>query len=477
MAELDEDSIGRFLDGVYPYRQEFENFSALPEQGIDKVELLTFIRELASREDRTGDTGRCSGSVYLGDHEHYHFLSEVFESFAHANVLQRDMYPSSTKFEGEIVAMALDLFHSSHAAKWSAASSPCGVITSGGSESLMTAVYVYREWGRQVPGVEHPEIIVPTSAHVAIDKGAHYFGVKLVHAPLTEEFTVDLDAVRSALTPNTVAIFASAGSYPYGLVDPIADLGEIALEAGIGLHVDGCLGGFILPFGEMLGYPIPHFDFRVQGVTSISADTHKYGYGLKGTSVLLFSSKEMRRFGYFTYPDWPGGIYLSPGMAGSRSGGLIAATWASMVSLGRDGYLTIAERIFATAKTIRDGIERIPGLKLFGDPSFVVGFYSDELDIYLVNDRLTELGWRMNALQLPPGLHFCITRPNTAPGVATSFLRDLDEAVDYARTHIGTEARSGALYGLGGSPSGNEVIGSLLEAALDSFYDVAPTGA
>jgi sphinganine-1-phosphate aldolase len=236
-------------------------------------------------------------------------------------------------------------------------------------------------------------------------------------------------------------------------------MSALALEHDLGLHVDGCMGGFILPWAERLGYPIPMFDFRLPGVTSISADTHKFGYALKGTSVLLYRNSALRRYQYFSYPDWPGGIYMSPGLSGSRSGGIVAAAWAAMLSLGEQGYMEIAERIFETAATILTGVAEIPELEIFGDPTFIIAFSK---------------GWRLNALQLPPGLHFCVTRPNTADGVAEAFLADLHEAVAYAKTPGLGPARSGALYGLGGSPEGNEALDMLFAAALDAMYDVVP---
>jgi glutamate/tyrosine decarboxylase-like PLP-dependent enzyme len=239
--------------------------------------------------------------------------------------------------------------------------------------------------------------------------------------------------------------------------------------------VDGCLGGFILPWLERLGEPLPPWDFRVDGVTSISADTHKYGYALKGTSVLLFRDKALRRYQYFTYPDWPGGIYMSPGLSGSRSGGVVAATWAAMLAMGEDGYLEVAEAILRTAKALRAGIDALDGLEVIGDPTFLVAFRSPDLDIFHVNDALTEKGWRMNGLQLPPALHFCVTRPNTAPGVIDSFLADLADAVEYARNPRAEKPRSGALYGLSGTAEGNAVVNDLLSSALDAFYDVAPS--
>src|SRR5437868_3100376 len=193
---------------------------------------------------------------------------------------------------------------------------------------------------------------------------------------------------------NTIALVGSAGNYGYGTIDPIAELSELALRHGIGLHVDGCLGGFILPWGEALGYDIPIFDFRLPGVTSISADTHKYGYGFKGTSTLTYRNHNLRNYQYFTTTDWPGGKYFSPGLAGSRSGGLIAATWASMVSLGREGYLQHAKEIFETAFAMQDAVRSHEELRMMGSPTWCFSFTSDQFDIYHVNDSMRHKGWR-----------------------------------------------------------------------------------
>ena len=242
------------------------------------------------------------------------------------------------------------------------------------------------------------------------------------------------------------------------------------------MHVDGCLGGWLLPWIEKLGYTVPLWDFRVPGVTSISADTHKYGYALKGSSVLLYRDKDLRKNQYFTYPDWPGGLYLSPGLAGSRSGGIIASTYAAILATGASGYLAAADAIMRTATSIKDGIRAdFPELVVIGDPTFLVAFETTgDLDIYLVNDSLKDQGWRMNSLQLPPALHFCITRPNTAPGMAETFLEALRIAVDYATKHQGDPAKSGAMYGFGGTPQGNETISTLMVGVLDAMHDVAP---
>lgn len=466
MSEFDE-----FLDGFYPYRHSTTAYRQIPAEPRNRADVLAEINNLALQEDAIGDKGLVSGSLYCGDHEHYAYLGEVFSRFSHANVLQRDMYPSATKFEAEIVAMALDLLHAP-----TVGSEACGVVTSGGSESLITALYTYREIARQQRGVTKPNLVLPVTAHVALAKGGHWMDIEIRHAPLATDYRADVTAMAELIDDQTVALVASAGNYPHGLIDPIEELGELAARHGIGLHVDGCLGGFLWPWAEELGYSVPPWDFRVPGVTSISADTHKYGYALKGTSTLLYRTKELRKHQYFTYPDWPGGLYLSPGLAGSRSGGLIASTWAAMITTGRSGYLAAAADILSTAATLRAGVESIPELEIIGDPLFLIAFKAadPDLDIYLVNDSLKDSGWRLNALQLPPALHFCVTRPNTKPGLAERFVDDLHTAVAYAREHHGEPARSGAMYGFGGTPQGNATINALMSGVLDAMHEVAP---
>jgi len=284
----------------YPYAERFGVNRTLPEQGRPRADVLDELRIMAKEEDAFWETGKCSGSMYCGDHDHYDYLNKAFALYAHMNALQRDMCPSSTRFEGEIIAMGLDLFHADVVTE----TEPAGMVSSGGTGSIMHAVLAYREYAAQTRGVTRPNFVKPETAHPAFDKACHLFGVELRQAetsPVTT--TVSADEVARHIDDQTIAILGSACNYGYGTIDPIADLGELALSRGIGLHVDGCLGGFILPFGEELGYPIPPFDFRVPGVTSISADTHKYGYALKGTSFLGFRDKAIRNAQYFMLPS------------------------------------------------------------------------------------------------------------------------------------------------------------------------------
>jgi glutamate/tyrosine decarboxylase-like PLP-dependent enzyme len=290
---------------------------------------------------------------------------------------------------------------------------------------------------------------------------------------------VDPDDVAAQVDDHTVAIMGSACNYGYGTIDPIEALAEIALDRGVGMHVDGCLGGFILPFGQELGYDIPLFDFRVPGVTSISADTHKYGYAFKGTSTVLFRDRAVRDAQYFHLPGWSGGKYMSPGIEGSRSGGLLAETWAAMVQLGREGYRTYARDIFTTAERLKEVVRGHRELRIMGSPTFCFSFTSDEFDIYHVADSMRGRGWRFNGQQYPNAIHMAVTRPQTRPGVVEAFAEDLAVAVAYAHDMeaAGRPAFSGAIYG--GVPGGmnleaEQFIVSIMDGMLDTELSVPP---
>jgi glutamate/tyrosine decarboxylase-like PLP-dependent enzyme len=290
---------------------------------------------------------------------------------------------------------------------------------------------------------------------------------------------VDPARVAEAIDATTIAIMGSACNYGYGTIDPIAELAGLAADRGVGMHVDGCLGGFILPFGEELGYDVPPFDFRVPGVTSISADTHKYGYAFKGTSTLLFRDKELRDAQYFHLPGWSGGKYMSPGIEGSRSGGLLAETWAAMVQLGREGYLSRARAIFSTAEVMKQVVRSHPELRILGSPTFCFSFTSDAFDIYHVADSMRGRGWRFNGQQYPDAIHMAVTGPQTRPGVVEAFATDLAAGVAYARVAQaeGRQAFSGAIYG--GVPGGmsreaEDFIVSVMDGLLDTELSLPP---
>lgn len=466
----DQESMNLFGD-MHPYNKLFEVYSQLPDKGRDEEEVLKEIAYMSEAENKKWLGGQCSGTMYHGGMEHYEFLNKVFSMFSYVNLLQRDLCPSGTKFEAEVLAMVGKMLHGDEVTKLNPMEEQAGAITSGGTDSIFNAMYAYREWGRETKGITTPEVIAPKTIHPAHVKAAHYLGMKIVHVPVTADLEADVEAIRAKINPNTVALAGSAGTYPHGVVDPISKLSEIALEHEIGLHVDGCLGGFILPWIEKLGYDVPVWDFRLPGVTSISCDTHKYGYSLKGTSTINFRSKELRHYIYFAQEDWPGGTYYSPTNQGSRSAGLSAAMWAAMVCMGEEGYLRAARAIMDTSDKIREGVARIPEMRIMGKSTFLIALTSDVVDPYFVNDYLAMQGWRMNGCQDPPGFHFCITLPQTQPEIAERFVRDLKDGVNFAKDPPYEISRTGFLYGMGATADGREMLRLGLRGYIDTGYE------
>ncbi len=461
-------------DPFKPYKGRFKSYHQLPEKGRDRDDIFNELKTMADEEDVSWKAGQCSGTYYHAGEEHRAFLNKAFSLFSHVNVIQMDTCPSMFKLESEIISMTAKMLNGDVPKTLNPEDGVCGSVTSGGSESILMAMKVYRDMARAEKGITEPEIIKPKTAHPAFSKAGKYFGIKIVETPcIAPDYMVDIEAVKQLINKNTVALVGSAGNYPYGLIDPMEKLSDIALEHDLGFHIDGCLGGFILPWIEKLGYKVPIFDFRLPGLTSMSSDTHKFGFGLKGNSVILYRNKKLRRYQFFNFPDFPGGVYASPSMTGSRSGGLTAATWSAMVYLGEEGYMKAASQVMKVADEIKKGVEEIPELKIIGDSTFIISFSSDELDVFHVNDYMITKGWRFNSLQLPPALHFCVTMPQTAiPGIAERLIKDLKDGVDYAKANKDTASQSSALYGIAGSPEGNAQVDDILLQALDHLYDV-----
>ncbi len=467
------DGTANVFAGARAYRERYGVNRRMPDKGRPHDEIMRELREMADAEDVFWQTGRCSGSLYRGNMEHYGFLNEAASLYSHVNALQRDICPSASRFESEIIAMTLDMMHGDAVPGGTA----CGAVTQGGTDSIMSAVLAHRERARRRSTRRDVTMILPVTAHPAFEKAAHLFGIDVIPAPIDPRTTqVDVDFVRAHIDERTILLVGSAGNYPYGTIDPIDRLSELAIERGVGLHVDGCLGGFILPWGEALGYEIPVFDFRLPGVSSISADTHKYGYGLKGTSVVLYRDKDLREGQYFVSEMWPGGKYFSPGLAGSRPVGLLAATWASMVSLGREGYLELARAIFETSFAMQKAVRSHAELRMMGVPTFCFSFTSDAFDIYHVNDFMRGRGWRFNGQQYPNAIHMCVTGPQTQPGVVEAFTTDLREAVDYAHHPSRETPASGAIYGgiPTDVPEAQQFLRRTLIEIIDRMHDLPP---
>ena len=451
-----------------PYRDQVPSFAELPADGLARAEVTSLVERLAAAEEGTWREGYASGAVYHGDPEHVAFLSRVYTAHSQSNPLHPDLWPSATKFEAEIVAMTASMLGAGHAA----GTPVVGTVSSGGTESILLAMKAYRDHARELRGIAEPEIVAPVTAHAAFDKAARFFDMRLVRVPVDESFRVDPNELASALTERTAVVVGSAPTFPHGVIDPIPEIAALAAERGVGCHVDACLGGFILPWARRLGYPVPPFDFRLPGVTSMSADTHKYGYAAKGSSVVLYRSRELRQFQYYTVTDWPGGLYLSPTLAGSRPGALSATCWAAMVSIGQNGYTEAARRILATGARIRDGVAVIPGLRVLGDPLWVTAFAADDgLDVYQVMENMGRRGWSLNGLQRPAAVHIAVTLRHTLPGVADRFLADLAASVEEVRSNPDVSTGMAPVYGMAGTLPA-EVVRQVLTGYLDMLFEV-----
>jgi sphinganine-1-phosphate aldolase len=457
------------LEGsVKPYRGEAASFPRLPGRGLARDEVLRTVRELAARERPRWRDGLASGAVYHGGDDHVEFLNRVYAAASQVNPLHADLWPSGAKFEAEIVAMTAAMLGGDPGRQI------VGTVTSGGTESILLAMKAYRDRARARPRIRgrvtRPEVVAPATAHVAFDKAAQYFGIKLVRVPVGRDYRADVAAMARAVTRNTVALVGSAPGFPHGVIDPIEDLAAVAAERRIGFHTDACLGGFVLPWARRLGYDVPPFDFSVPGVTSMSADTHKFGYAAKGSSVVLYRGAELRSHQYFTATEWPGGLYFSPTLAGSRPGGLSAACWAAMVATGEDGYLEATRRVLETGAAIRDGIAAIPQLRVLGDPLWVIAFASDTVDVYRVLEHMTRRGWSLNGLHRPAAVHLCVTLRHTRPGVAERFLADLRTSVAEAQAQPTDNQGLAPVYGLAATLPFRGMVRDLLKRYIDLLY-------
>jgi glutamate/tyrosine decarboxylase-like PLP-dependent enzyme len=329
------------------------------------------------------------------------------------------------KIEQQVTEMCVGLFHAPPGA-W-------GTFTSGGSESNYTALHAMREWAREhFPAVRAPELVVPYSAHPTFSKGSHYFGLKLVRVALSEDYRADVAAMERAITPNTIALAGSAPAWPYGRVDPIEQLGEVASRHGLWMHVDACVGGYLAPFAERIGQRLPLWDFRVPAVQSISADLHKYGYCPKPASTVLWRSESIKTFHHVHPSDWPGGPYSMQGFAGTRSAGPIFAAWAVLRYLGVSGYERLARQVFARKLELTEGIEAIEGLYVLRNDLMPLAFGSHTLDMQVIMGEMRGAGWVLVAAREPPLVNLPIDAALDDEVIAL-FLTELRAAAAVAR--------------------------------------------
>jgi sphinganine-1-phosphate aldolase len=458
-------AIGQIESSVAKDLPNLPHYRTLPPTGLalDAIKHQLVTMQDININAADWQRGRLSGAIYHGGEELSALTAEAYKMFSLSNPLHPEVFPAVRKMEAECVSMVLNMYNAPEGA--------AGCMTSGGTESILMACKAYRDMARELKGITEPEMVVPKSAHAAFDKAAGYFGIRLVHVDVDpQSLQVDIRAVRRACNPNTILIVGSAPGFPHGIVDNIPELAKIARKWRIGLHVDCCLGGFLVPFMEKAGYPLKMaFDFRVPGITSISCDTHKYGFAPKGSSVIMYLNKQIRHFQYSVATDWLGGVYASPSVAGSRPGAIIAACWTAMIRMGESGYVESTRKIIKCTRAIELGVRKMPQLQVCGDPSVsVVAFTSSTLNIYAVGDAMASRGWHLNALQFPAALHIACTLLTV--GHEDDFLSDLRDAVQEAQSAPIQEGGMAAVYGSAAKLPDRTIIAEVAKGFVDALY-------
>jgi len=436
--------------------------TSLPAKGWGRDDILKEVQAYGDFSKIDWGAGFVSGAVYNGNPELTDLMTTVYGMTAWTNPLHADIFPGIRKMEAEVVQMVADMFHGGGAA--------CGCMTTGGTESIVLACKAYRDRA-MARGIARPEILVPVTAHAAFDKAGQLMNIPVRHVPVdpvTQE--VDLAAMRRMISRRTCMLVGSAPQFPHGVLDPIEAIAALGVKYDIPVHVDACLGGFLIPFMEEAGYPLPPFDFRVPGVTSISCDTHKYGFAPKGSSVVLYRDVSLRRHQFFSQADWTGGIYATPSISGSRAGGIIAACWAALMHYGRDGYVRTTKQIIDTARFLEKEISTIPALEVVGRPLVsVIAMRSPHFNVYHLGDAMAKRGWNLSATQYPACIHISLTLLHTAPGVAERLLADLKEVAATLRAAPPSSAEgSAALYGMAASLPDRSIVSEIAGLYIDA---------
>ena len=407
--------------------------STFPEHGLDPDAVLARLDELRSG-DLDWRSGRAFSLVYNPDDDaHEELLEHVANLFQHENALNPLVYPSLMQIELELVAMAAELFGTAPNA---------GSISSGGTESIFLAVQVARDQAREVRGIAEPRLVTAITAHPAFAKAAHYLDIEQVFVPVRADGRMDLDALADVIDDRTGLVVGSAPCYPYGVIDDIPSIAALAAEHGSLCHVDACLGGWLLPWYEQIGEAVPPWDFRVDGVTSISADVHKYGYTFKGLSTVTYRTRELVKRQQFWYDSWPGGLYASGTTAGTRPAPPIAGAWAAIHHLGAEGYRAKATQVRDAGRVFKAGIEAIDRLEITHASDIpVFEFTATDGSIVAIADGMDRRGWHLDRQQ--GGLHVMLSPYHLS--VADQFVADLTAAVDEAP--VGTANASDDLGG------------------------------
>jgi sphinganine-1-phosphate aldolase len=400
----------------------------IPALGLSAEAVMAAL-ETYGEKDLPWREGGTFAYVYEGGRDVEAVVKAAYTRYLTENALDPTVYPSLLRFENEIVSMAINHLRGNE---------DCvGNFTSGGTESCMLAVKAARDYARSVRGIAEPEIIMPVTAHACFQKAAHYFDMKMHLVPVDPEtWKVRPEDMAAAINENTILLVGSACQYAHGVIDPIVALGALALERNLLLHVDGCIGGFVLPYFRRLGADIPDFDLSVPGVTSMSMDFHKYGYAAKGASVVLYRSKELRRHQIFTAATWTGYSVINPTILSTKSGGPLAACWAVLNYLGDAGYMRFAERKLAATRIIADAVRAHPDIRLMAEPeSCLIAFTADDFSIFPIVDAMRRRGWfvqpQLGYMGSKENIHLSIDQSTI--DVVDRFLPDLEASIAEAK--------------------------------------------
>ncbi len=402
----------------------------LPADGSSADDVLARLEDLRSADVAWRD-GRAFSLAYFAGDEVLDVQQRAYAMFMGDNALNTDAFPSLRAIQADVVDVARRWLGGDDRAS--------GFMTSGGTESILLAVLAARQRGRAERDIDAPEMVLPTSAHAAFEKAAHYFGVRSVRVPVGADWRADVAAMAEAVNHNTVLIVGSAPQYPQGVIDPIVDIAALAADRQIACHVDACMGGVTLAYLPRLGYDIAPWNFAVDGVTSMSVDLHKFGYTAKGASVVMYRDKRLRSYQTFVTDNWLGGMYGSSGMAGTKSGGSMAAAWAVFHHLGDAGYLRLTAAARRATEALARAVDEIDGLSLRAEPDTTLvafGADGDTVDVNAVADELWRRRWYLDRQGPPPSLHCTVNAVHD--GLIAEFAADLADAVSLAR-HTGTQ--------------------------------------
>ncbi len=405
---------------------------ALPSIGLGRDEIFDRLDQMKANDVRWRD-GRAFTLAYNAGDDVVAVAEEAYRRFSSENALNTDAFPSLRAIQADVVGIV---------AEWlNAGSEGAGFMTTGGTESLLMAVKAARERGRKERNITRPNVVLPTTAHAAFEKGCYYFGLESRRVPVGADWKADVDAMAAAIDDDTVLVVGSAPQYPQGVIDPIPGIAALAAERDINCHVDACMGGVTLTYLRRLGHDIPPWNFEVPGVTSISVDLHKYGYTAKGASVIMHRSKQLRAYQTFLTDNWLGGFYGSSGVLGTKSGGAMGAAWAVLHYLGDDGYLRVTAAARRACEQLAAAVEATPELLLRARPEatlLAVGATDPEaLDVFAVADALWRRGWYVDRQGPPPSLHFTVNAVHD--GKIDTFVADLHASI----TEVQAAAASG----------------------------------